>query len=172
VVAFTLRMPVGWPGYVNRALHATVQTEMIDPAAPPTSYGVMLIMDAATGTVRPATATDTAAGFAGFYVRPWPTQGGGITTGPVNDPLGGATPHNSGPCDVLKRGYMIVQLNSASPAVVKGQPVGVFIGTPSAGNPAGGVSGAAVDATHLAVPNSFFMGPADANGMTEISYNL
>jgi hypothetical protein len=74
--------------------------------------------------------------------------------------------------DVLKRGYMIVKLNAASPAVVKGQPVGVFIGAATAGNPAGGVTGAAPGATVLAVANSQFMGPADANGMTEIAYNL
>jgi hypothetical protein len=165
-------MPVGFPGYVNRALHATVQTELIDAGNPPLHYGIMLVMDSATGTVRPPTGTDTAAAFAGLYVRPWPTQGGGITSGPVNDPLGAATPHNSGPCDVLKRGYMIVKLNAASPAVIKGQPVGIFIGTESGGDLAGGVTGAAPGATVLALPGSTFMGAADANGITEIAYNL
>jgi hypothetical protein len=160
-------MDVGYPGAVNRIHDATVQAELLNTTTPPLGYGVMLVMDAATGTVRPPTGTDTAATFAGFFVRPYPRQ----SNLSMNDPLYQATPPTTGHGDVLKRGYMTVKLNAASPAVAKGQPLGVFIGTASAGNPAGGVTGAAPGATVLAV-NGTFMGPADANGMTEIAYNL
>lgn len=167
MVAFLYRMDVGYPGAVNRVHDATVQAEILNPTTPPTGYGTMLVMDAATGTVRPPTGADTAAAFAGFYVRAYPRQ----SNLNMNDPLGQATPPSQGHGDVLKRGYMLVKLNAASPAVVKGQPVGVFLGPTTAGNPAGGVTGAAPGAAVLAV-NGTFMGPADANGMTEIAYNL
>jgi hypothetical protein len=171
VVAFLYRIATGIPGTVNRVQNAKVQAEIINSTTPPTAYGIMTTMDAATGTIRAPTGTDTAAMFAGMFVRPYPRQGGGIASGPVNDPLGTSTPPTSGPGDVLKSGYMAVQLNAASPAVVKGQAVGIFIGTASAGNPAGGVTGAAPGATVLAIPATF-MGPADTNGITEIAYNL
>jgi hypothetical protein len=160
-------MDTGYPGAVNRLHDATVQPEVLNTATPPLGYGTMLVMDAPTGTLRPPVAADTAAVFAGLYVRPYPRQSNLST----NDPLGTSTPPSTGIGDVLKRGYMTVRLNSASPAVVKGQPVGVFIGAATAGNPAGGVTGAAPGATVLAV-NGTFMGPADANGMTEVAYNL
>lgn len=165
MVAFLYRMDVGYPGAVNRVHDASVQAEMMSTASPPLTYGAMLVMDPATASVRPPTGTDTAAEFAGLFVKPYPRQTN------VNDPLGTFSPPTSGMCDVLKRGYMTVKLNGASPAVVKGQPVGIFIGAASANNPAGGVTGAAPGATVLAV-NGTFMGPADANGMTEVAYNL
>jgi len=178
MVAFAFRMGVGYEGATNRNQHTKVVAEILSPTAPPTTYGVMLALDA-TGVVRAPTAGDTAANFWGFYVRPWPTQGGGFNT-PVNDGLGTSTP--PGPttttqpgnvANVMKSGFMTVRLNAASPAVVKGQPVGIFIGAPTAGNPAGGVTGAAPGATVIAVPNAFFNGPADgAGGITEIFYNL
>lgn len=167
MVAFLYRMDVGYPGAVNRMHDATVQAELLNPTTPPLGYGTMLVMDAATGTVRPPLAADTVATFSGFYVRPYPRQ----SNLNINDPLGQATPPSTGIGDVLKRGFMTVKLNAASPAVVKGQPIGVFIGAPTAGNPAGGVTGAAPGATVLAIPGTF-TGPADANGMTEIAYNL
>jgi hypothetical protein len=179
MVAFNTRMGIGYEGATNRNQHSLVVGEILSPTAPPTSYGVMLSLDAATSTVRAATTGDTASTFWGFYVRPWPTQGGGFNN-PVNDGLGTSTP--PGPtttnqpgniANVMKRGYMTVRLNAASPNVVKGQQVGIFIGTPSAGNPAGGVTGAAPGATVIAVPGAFFNGPSDAvGGITEIGYNL
>lgn len=172
MAAFQYRMGVGYAGCVNRVHDATVVREVLSPTAAPSSYGVMLTYDQPTGVVRAPTTGDTAAGFAGIFVRPFPTHGGGLST-PVNDPLGFSTP--PGPAqeaNVLKRGFIIVQLNAASPAVVKGQAVGVFIGTASAGNPPGGITGAAPAATVLALPNTYFQGPADASGMTEIAYNL
>ena len=174
MVAFAYRMDVGYPGSTNRNHDSTVVREILTPtlAAQPTSYGVMLAMDA-TGVVRVPTAGDTLANFAGFFVRPYPTQGGTLSA-PVNDPLYVSTPPGpAAEANVLKRGFMTVKLNAASPAVSKGQPVGIFIGTPTAGNPAGGVTGAAPGATVIAVPGSYFQGPGDVGqSMTEIAYNL
>jgi hypothetical protein len=172
MVAYQYRIDVGYPGTINRVHDASVVAEVINTTTPPLNYGCMVSMDAATGTIRVPAATDTAAMFSGMYVRPYVTQGGGPVSPIVNDPLYTSTPPNAGVGNVLKRGFMSVRLNAASPAVVKGQAVGVFIGAATAGNPTGGVTGAAVSATVLAVPASYFMGPADANGYCEIAYNL
>ena len=175
MVAFAYRMDVGYPGSTNRNHDSTVVREVLTAtvAAQPTSYGVMLAMDV-TGVVRAPTAGDTAAMLTagGLFVRPYPTQGGTLSA-PVNDPLYVSTPPGPGnEANVMKRGFMTVKLNAASPPVVKGQPIGIFIGAPTAGNPAGGITGAAPGATVLAVPIGYFQGPADASGMTEIAYNL
>jgi len=172
MVAYTTRIDVGYPGTMNRVHTADVLAEIINTTTPPLTYGAMVAMDSATGTIRVPTGTDTISAIYGFYVRPYVTQGGGPVSPIVNDPLGTSTPPSSGIGNVMKRGFMSVRLNTASPAVVKGQAVGVFIGTASAGNPVGGVTGAAPGATVLAVPGSFFMGPADANGFTEVAYNI
>jgi hypothetical protein len=172
MVAFTFRMGVGYPGCTNRQHDNTVVREVLSTTAPPTGYGLMLVYDQPTGTVRVPTAGDTAAGFAGFFVRPFPTHGGGLSN-PINDALGQSTPPGpAAEANVQKRGFMIVQLNSASPAVVKGQAVGIFLGPTTAGNPAGGVTGAAPGAAVLALPNTYFQGPADASGLTEVAFNL
>lgn len=168
MVAFQYRMDAGYPGAINRAHDATIQAEVMDNTGVPATYGLMLTMG--TNGVRAPVASDTAAMFSGLYVRPYPTAGGSVSNA-VNDPLSVSTPPGIGHANVMKRGYMAVKLNAASPAVVKGQAVGIFIGTASAGNPAGGVTGAAPGATVLAIPAKF-VGPADANGITEIEYNL
>ncbi len=174
MVAFAYRMDVGYPGCTNRTQHATVVREHLTPtlADQPVSYGLMLSMDAA-GVVRAPKPADTLGMFSGIFVRPYPTQGGGLNT-PVNDGLGVSTPPgpNGNEANVLKRGWIIVKLNAASPAVVKGQAVGIFIGAGTAGNPSGGITGAAPGATVLALPNTYFQGAADANGITEIAFNI
>jgi hypothetical protein len=168
VVAFLYRMDTGYPGDVNRKHDATVQAESINTTTPPAGYGIMVVMDAPTGTIRPPVTADLAPSFSGMYVRPYPRQ----SNLSMNDPLGQATTPTSGNGDVLKRGYMLCRLNAASPAVVKGQAVGVWTGAVTTGNPAGGVTGAAPAAGSVVAINATFMGPADANGMTEIAYNL
>src|SRR5215831_2316577 len=166
MVAYQYRIDTGYPGAVNRVHDASIVGEVINTTTPPLGYGTFVAMDAATGTIRTPTGSDVIGTIFGLYVRPYPTQGGGPVNPIVNDPIYVGTPPNSGVGNVLKRGFMSVKLNAASPAVVKGQPVGVFIGTATTNNPTGGVTGAAPGATVLAVPNSYFLGPADANGYT------
>jgi len=172
MVAFQFRMGAGIAGAYNRVHDATIVALPLDGTVPP-GYGVMGSFGTA-GAYRLAQASDTLANFAGLYARPYPTHGDGSGGTPmVNDPLGTSTAPTKGIANVMKRGFMTVQLNAASPAVVRGQAVGIFIGTASAGNPVGGVTGAAPGATVIALGNnSYFMGPADANGITEIAYNL
>lgn len=171
MVAFTFRMDTGYPGSTNRNHDSTVVAETINTTTPPASYGIAVAMDAATGTIRTAASADLNTAIWGFYVRPWITQGGGVTT-PVNDPLYTSTPPTSGVGNVMRRGFMTVKLNAASPAAVKGAPANVWTGAVTAGNPAGGVTAAAPAAGSVLAIGATFLGPADANNITEIAYNI
>lgn len=168
MVAYTYRMPAGIPGDINRAQVATVEPNIITPAGntgAPTQYGVPIVIDAASGQVRTVVAADTTV--YGLLARPFPTQG---TT--INDPLGGlAVPPAQGQCDVLKRGYMTVLLSGVA-AAIKGAPVNVWTAAPSGTHITGGFEAAVTGGSTIAVPNSYFMGAADASGNIEIAYNL
>jgi hypothetical protein len=162
--AFTYRMPAGIPGTISRAAgQATVEPEVANAGTPFPRYG-MFGKTAAEKFV-PLEAGDGAGAITGLLVRPFPTTSS-------QDGLGTSTPPTSGLLDRLKRGYMVVTLAKGAAA----KDAQVFVVTTAGGtvvvgdivtsaNPAGG--GAAV-----AAAGAFFTGPADANGVVEISYNL
>jgi hypothetical protein len=121
-------------------------------------------MDAATGTIRIPTAPSDV--IDGFYVRPYPTQSS-------QDPLGVSTPPTftqQPVANVLKRGFMSVKLNGAT-AAAKGMPVMVWGAAAAGGQIPGGVT-AVTGASSITVPGTYFVGPADPGGFTEIAYNL
>ena len=176
MVAIAYRMDVGFAGTTNRQHDSTVVTETIDAANPPRAYGIGVVIDPATGTIRPpvpsdATMASTPPGAAyGLYVRPWVTQGGGVTT-PVNDPLYVSTPPNSGHGNVLRRGFMTVLLHGATPAV-KGARAYVWAAAAAGQQVPGGVTAdGSVPGSVMALPG-IFMGAADAKGIVEVQLNL
>ncbi|WCM21367.1 hypothetical protein NDK50_07940 [Paraburkholderia bryophila] len=118
-------MPAGFAGDLQRAEVATIETQLISTAAPPTAFGVAVKY--VSGAVQPINlATDTAASVVGINLRPYPIQGNGT------DPLGTSTPPTSGVTDVLKRGYAMVALGGVA-AAAKGGTVYVRVGNVSAG---------------------------------------
>ncbi|WP_158810457.1 hypothetical protein [Beijerinckia sp. L45] len=168
MTSFLFRMPAGVPGTVTRLEQSTVETQVYDPAVPFSAYGVAM-KTGANGKMQPIAAGDTAALVEGVLVRPYPTTGAGSQT----STLGGGTPPASGICNRLKRGYIMVQLNGAT-AAIKDGPVYVRVGAASAGKPIGGFE-AAADATPantVLLTNAVFTGPADAQGNTEIAFNI
>jgi hypothetical protein len=166
MVAFQYTLPAGIPGTVNRIHDATVLAEILHTTLYPTLYGTVVCMDAATGTIRAPATADVV--FDGLYSRPYPTQSG-------QDPLGTSTPPTAAQQpvgNVLKRGFMSVQLRGAS-AAAKGQQANVWTGAPAGGQVPGGITAVAPAAGSCVVlPGAFFRGPADAGGFTEIEYNL
>lgn len=166
MAVFQYRMPAGIPGAVNRMQSANVEAQQLDIVNYPTAYGVPVAIDATTHNMRKIKAADTAASVYGFYVRPFPT-----TTGAVSDGLGVSTTPVSGIGNVLKRGYMTIQLNGAT-AAVKGGTIYVRTVT-GTGTIIGGVEAAADGTNTFALTsNSYFMGPADTNGNVEIAFNI
>lgn len=163
--AYTFRMPAGFAGDLQRAEAATIETQQIDSSTPPTVFGVAVKL--VSGKIQPINLSgDTAASVYGINLRAFPIQTNGT------DPLGTSTPPTSGVTDVLKRGYVNVALGGVA-AAAKGGTVYVRVATPSAGKPLGGFEAASDTTNTIALPsNTYFTGPADAYGVTEIAFNI
>jgi len=163
MVAYPFRLPAGIPGTVHRIEAATIEPQETDPTAPPTAYGVPVKV--VSGRMQPLAAGDAVGVIYGINVRDFP----GVAS---QDPLGTSTPPVRGGMSVLKRGYINVLLAGAT-AAVKGGTVYVRVAAPATGKPIGGFEAAADGTNTVALPaNSYFMGPADAFGNTEIAYNI
>ncbi|MDR3488803.1 MAG: hypothetical protein P4M05_28360 [Bradyrhizobium sp.] len=168
MASFLYRMPAGIPGQVTRLEQSTIETQAFDPAVPFPAYGVAM-KTGANGKMQPIAVGDTASLVEGILVRPYPTTGAPSQTSVI----GGAVPAPAGICNRLKRGYIMVQLNGAA-AATKDGPVYIRVGAPATGKPIGGFE-AAADATPantILLTNAVFTGPADAQGNTELAFNL
>jgi hypothetical protein len=165
-------MPSGIPGNVSRVESAIITAELVLTTNPPTRYGDPVVLDSATGKVRPFGAGDVSTAFYGNIMRPYPTQG--AATGWPNQATETAgvpgTPYPGGICNILKAGYISVVINGTALAV-KGAPVWVRIAGGTVSQPVGGIE-AVVDpvtaANTIKLPTAYFMGPQDASGNSEI----
>lgn len=165
MAAFLTRMPSGIPGDITRQSVATVETQPFAPTAPFPAYGLFGYMNA-SGAFVPVIATTTLAQIYGLLVRPFP-----ITGLNASDPLGTSVPPTSGLANVMRRGYINVIL--AAGTAVAGVPVFVRIAAGSTGRAVGAIEAAPSDpANCLALPNTYFTGPADASGNVEIGFNI
>lgn len=167
--AFTYRMPVGYPGDVNRAEQASVEAQQITPngnSNAPYAPGQAVVIDATTGMVRTPTSGDTAATIYGVLVREFPSQ----STLQV-DALGNGFVPLQGACSVLKRGYIMVQLGGTASAVKNGT-VYVRIAGAATGKVIGDFEAASDSANTVTLTNAYFTGAADANGITELAFNI
>jgi hypothetical protein len=161
--AFLYRMPAGIPGNVTRIETATIEPQQLDPTNYPTSYGVPVAIDATTKLTRKIMAGDAAAAIYGLYPRPYPTSAS-------QDGLGTSTPPTNGNCGVLKRGYMSVKLNVGT--ATKGGIVYVRVAANGGNTIIGGIEATSDSTNTIAMPVAYFMGPADANGNTEVAFNI
>jgi len=158
--AYAFRLPAGTAGELSRT-GATIQPEILDPTNTPLRFGEPVRM--AAGRAAILNGSSVAADIYGFLARSYPTQSNTNTFGPAA-PVGGQ------PGNVMRRGYMLVQLRAGTAA--KRGAVFVRIANASASQPIGGVEAAADGVNTIQVPNCEFMGPADATGVTEIAYNI
>lgn len=163
MTAFLTRMPAGIPGDITRKQGAVVEPQVIDSSVPPTVYGNPVKITA--GKVRPIVLNDAATDIYGILVRPFPTNAG-------QDGLGVSTPPTSGPCDVMKSGYINVKLNGNRSAVKNGT-VYVRVGTSSdpTTKPVGGIEAEADGIRTVIMAGAYFMGPEDSTGNIEIAFN-
>lgn len=159
MVAYVYRMPSGIPGDVSRKENSVVETQILNASLPFSAYG--LVGKMAAGKFVPFAGGEAATDAYGVLVRPFPTNSG-------TDGLGTATPPTSGPCDVLRRGYITVKLNGGA-TVAAGVPVYVRVAAAASGKPLGGFEGAA-DSTNTVAINAIFLSAADADGNVEISF--
>lgn len=160
MVAYTTRVPAGFPGAITRSDSKTVKQEYIDSAAPPTAYGSAVKL--VSGKLRPIASGDAAAVIHGILVRQYPVQSSA-------NAFGNATPPTSGIADVLLRGYIAVQVTQGT-AAPKG-PVYVRV-TAASGKLVGDIEAVSDSTNSVALPNAYFTGAADANGVAEIAFNI
>jgi hypothetical protein len=165
-------MPAGIAGDSNRSAANIIEAQVITPSGTtgaPTAYGVPVVIDNTAGNignVRTMVGSDTAP--YGILMRPYPT---GFAA--QSSPLGTAgVPPSSGACDVLIRGYMSVLLSNPTTAAVKGGAVYIWTAASTGAHIQGGWEAATSSGNVVLVANSYFMGPADSNNITEIAFNM
>jgi hypothetical protein len=167
MVAFAYRMPAFVaPGEINRAHPFWVEANKAMPSNPPTLTGQAVLVDRASGGVRPFGAGDTAATVMwGITVRAYPTQSS-IPVGAYGaQPLGGAALPTVQVFDVLRQGYIGVAVNGA-PA--KGDPVFIWIAATAAPHTQGGFEAVAGGANTVQIAGASYAGGPDANGLCEL----
>lgn len=174
MTALMYRMNAGIPGEVSRftTYGCTISPERQHNTTPMTLYGQVAIMAAANAGVRPATAGDTVADMEwGFLVRPFPGAdiGVGFPSGVVD--FGAGTPFTKGIVDILRRGFMTVKLGGAV-APTKGDVGYLWTAASSGAHVQGLLEPVDPTTSGFKMNRVRFMGPADASGNTEISYNL
>lgn len=169
MVAFKYRMPAGIPGATNRVEQLTSEAQIMDTAFPVLLFGVPVKI--VSGLVRPIASGDSASLVYGFLIRPYPTQNVGTAYSAGADGFGGGVPNPQDIANVMRRGYMTVQLNNVTAAVKNGQ-VYVRIANGTTQNPIGGIEAGASGGDCVAITGALFVGPADAAGNTEIQYNI
>jgi hypothetical protein len=160
--AYLTRMPVGFVGMVNRQDQALLQPEIIDTSYPPVLYGTVVKM--VSGKIRTIASGDAAADVRGFIAKPYPYNETSVSSATLG---ASGVPNPNLPCDIMKRGYMIVAF--AGTTAAKGGQVNVCINT--AGGGAIGDITETTDGNNVAIANCFFMGAA-SGGVVEISYNV
>lgn len=172
-VAFAFRMGAGFAGDINRTHPASVEPTLIDASAPPTAYGQPVLVDATTQGVRPFAAGDqsntVAAGY-GITVRPYPTQQSSASNFGAAS-IGAAVPPVIGIMDVLRAGYIMVNL-PAGGAPVKGGAVYVWSVASSGSHVIGGIEAAYSAGNTTQLLNATFNGSPDASGNVEIAFNI
>ena len=168
---YTYRMPAGIPGAVSRELAAVEEPHVLSTANTPAAYGdpVKIGTD---GRIQAFGAGDAITALYGFLVRPYPTQNAVYNA----QGFGPASPMGGRPCTVLKSGYISVVIQGTTVAANGGAVYIRVAGTVPTPGKIGGLE-AAADPTAgntlaVPVPNSYFRGAADAQGNSELAYNL
>ena len=163
MVAYTTRLPAGFPGQVSRDDALTIEPGIIDSGTPPTAFGTFCKV--VSGKIQPIASGDAASVVHGLLSQPYPVQATTVTSALSS----AAAPPSSGMIDVLRRGYMAVTLAQGT-AAKKGQ---VYVRvTADTGKAVGDIETAADSAKCVAVTGCFFPGPADANGVVEVEFNI
>lgn len=175
MVAFQYRMGAGFPGDVNRTHPASILPCLVDASAPPTLFGQAVLVDPTTQGVRPVVTADGTGitDIFGVTVRPYPFQQQAATNyGAVG--FGAGTPPEPGAIDVLRAGYIMIQLNNyAADPSVKAGAVFIWVAASSGQHVMGGFEAEASGGNTAALsPRYFFNSSPDANGITELGVSL
>ena len=150
---FMKRMPAGIPGQVTRLNSSTLETVQLGNAPIPFGAPVKVV----AGLLAPLGNGDTASVIYGFLARPYPTMGTATSFGTAEATAGSLQ-------NVMRRGYLAVEVKAGTPA----KAGKVYVRTTGAIGTIEAASGAGL----VELPGGTFMGEADTDGLTEISYNI
>lgn len=170
-VAFQFRMGAGFAGDVNRTHPATIEPVLIDAAAPPTAFGQATLVDPTTQGVRPFTTGDASQALYGVTVRPYPFQQANASTDFGAAAIGASAPPVTGVLDVLRAGYIMVNLPFGGTTVKNGN-VYVRVAATSGLHIIGSFEAAADGANNVLITNAKFNGTPDASGNVELMVNI
>ncbi len=165
-VAYPYRMPAGFSGDVNRTHPFSVEPCAMDQTSPILFYGQAGVIDATTKKFRRVLSGDSAlTGIYGIAVRPYPVQQGNLNQG-----LGTAAPPLDQPIDVLRWGYIMAVVFGTP---TKGQAVYVWSDADAGGEVAGKLTVTTTGGSTIGpLGGSTFQGAPDANGVTEVAFNI
>lgn len=169
--SYNYRMGAGFVGDVNRAHPFTVEPAFNDASNPVLTAGLACVINAAGTGVRSMASGDTAlTALWGVTVRAFPTQDPGTneTYGTVSTVVAEPLIAGSG-IDVLRSGYIMVPIVGT---VAKGGTVYVWVAASGAGHTQGGFESGATGGSTCQLADAFFNGPADANGIGELEFNV
>lgn len=158
------RMPVGFAGAISRPQDLTTEPVILDSTNTFSQYG-LAGKYGTDGKFIPLAASDAATVIVGLFVRPYPT-----TSAPDLVRQVGSGRNQTG--DVMKRGYLTVNIGSTAANIVKNAPVYVRVANPTDASPLGSILAAAITDATVVLANAVFTGAGDAAGNTEIAYNI
>lgn len=173
-VSYGYRMPAGFAGEVNRTHPASIFPAMLNATTPPRSYGVAVIFDTGTNTVKGLAAAQqsdaTPLAIAGVIARPYPVQASSSAGSYGQQALTDATSvQTDRPNDVLEDGFVMVQVRGASPmSLTIDSDVYVFCSADEAGHVLGGFETAFIMGKTVKVSNAKYRGPTDSGGIGEL----
>lgn len=172
--AFQFRMGAGFAGDVNRTHPASIEPVMNDATNPVLLAGLACLPNAAGNGVRSIAAGDTTMTSPyGVTVRSFPFQQ--VAASNYGSAAFGSAALAGGTIqDVLRSGYIMVQLPAGAAAVGKGAPVFVWCAASAGAHTQSGFEVAATGGSTAALDvNRFsFNGAADASGIVELSFNI
>lgn len=166
-VAFPFRMGAGFSGDVNRTHPASIEPCLVDASAPPAIFGQAVLIDPTTQGARPFTTGDASSAAYGVSVRPYPFQQSSATNYGAAA-IGNAGSPATGVIDILRSGYIMVQVNLGQTAPVKNGAVYVRVAATAGDNIIGQFETAADGTNNVLVTNANFQGGMDASGVAEI----
>lgn len=183
-VAITFRMQAGFLGDVTRTHPAGVEPALVSVTNPPTAYGQAMIVDGSDPNrgLRPLQSGDNAlTAVYGILVRPFPTQipTATLAFGQANfDSVTSSTPPQSGAIDVLRQGYVMVQLDAAGKASppVKNTAAFIWVAANSGNHVQNQFETSATGGSTVALSGAgsvgAFNGGPDSNGIVELMFNI
>jgi hypothetical protein len=174
-VAFPFRMGAGSVGTVTRTHPASIFAFLNDTTDPLTAFGQACLFNGANNDVRSIlTSDDEITAIAGVSVRPYPFAGTPTATVGSPSPFGGEGPASGLQVDILRSGSILVPVSGLTEGGTPnlGAPVYIWVAASAGDHVLGGFETETSGSTITLDAKTAWGGPADANGIAELFFNI